>query len=662
MGLSIACGGGGSSTPSSTPVDDASNIQPTPLPHLKQVFQLTQPTGKSSRYSEEVTESAPGRFKTTSFLYGLYSGNSQYEHTTINGNAYIQTIIENEVTTIFANPGLRQWFEDNEFPFTQSLSVLLDNNRLQKTSAPLIWTEHWTKTGERNFNLAGQNLLGREVYKEWRLEDSAGNLLSASNIHYLQHQTYGNLETSWTYGSSQGAKLVLTASHTGDDLLFYRQGSLLKKTNENFNLDLSSSLINAPEEHLRELYDIGLSLTEIPANSTISPTWVQALSLYHQYYLYPQVLPTSLVGITSLENYVNLLDNSDPFTYYFPKSINEILTSQSEGSTSHMGINLELSDGSQLSSGKILTSQLKVRIKSVESLSRAYFDGLQVGDLIVSINGNVLQGINSSAIAVLLPNTEESNVSFGIERANQNLNISSASEENMSWTLGSNILYLNVRQFTDLTGKHVVSDVKKFSSSDYKKVILDLRGNGGGRLSGALELLDFLGNFDQPNSSNIMFSTQPYNDQYYFGSYNTEQLRVQGGGNVVILMDQNSASASEIVAGVLQLYGAATIMGSKSYGKGVGQSTFTLIDGSGLWVTSLGILLRGTYSYHVKGIIPNYLVTGAPTLSNDPVLESAKLFLQGQSFAHLQQSKATLHEEQGLSNWYQFWLDKSTWY
>ena len=436
----------------------------------------------------------------------------------------------------------------------------------------------------------------------------------------------------------------------------------MKKTNENFNLDLSSSLINAPEEHLRELYDIGLSLTEIPANSTLSPTWVQALSLYHQYYLYPQVLPTSLVGITSLENYVNLLDNSDPFTYYFPTSINEILTSQSEGSTSHMGINLELSDGSRLSSEKTLTSQLKVRIYSVESLSRAYFDGLQVGDLIVSINGNVLQGMNSSAVVALLPNTEESNVSFGIERANQNLTISTASEENMSWTLGSNILYLNVRQFTNLTGKHVVSDVKKFSSSDYNKIILDLRGNGGGRLSGALELLDFFGDFDQPNSSNIMFSTQPDNDQYYFGSYNAEQLRVQGAGNVVILMDQNSASASEIVAGVLQLYGAATIMGSKSYGKGVGQSTFTLIDGSGLWVTSLGILLRGTNSYHGKGIIPDYIVIGTPTLSNDPVLESAKLFLQGQSFAHLQKSKATMYEEQGLSNWYQFWLDKSTWY
>jgi hypothetical protein len=343
LGLSIACGGGGGAgvTPTSTPVDDSSNIQPKPLPHLKQVYQYTRPTGKSGRYSEEVTESTAGLFKTTSFLYGLFSGNSQYEYATIHGNAYIQTMTENNLTTILGNPGLRQWFEDDEFPFTQSLSVILNDNNHLNTTGSLVWTERWTKTGERNFNLLGQNLLGREVDREWRLEDSAGQLLSASNTHYLQHRTYGNLETSWTYGSSQGAKLVLTDSHTGDDLLFYREGSLLKKTNASFSLDLSSAFSNASDDHLRELYDIGLSLAEIPANSTLSPTWVQALSLYHQYYLYPQYLPTSLLGLTSLEDYVSVLDNSDPYTYYFPRAINEILINQSKGSVSHMGITFE---------------------------------------------------------------------------------------------------------------------------------------------------------------------------------------------------------------------------------------------------------------------------------------------------------------------------------
>ena len=134
------------------------------------------------------------------------------------------------------------------------------------------------------------------------------------------------------------------------------------------------------------------------------------------------------------------------------------------------------------------------------------------------------------------------------------------------WFLSDGALYVNVRTFTEKTGLLVMRDVDRLKAQQsFSKIILDLRSNGGGRTSGARDLLDYLGNFDDPVQGTLMYRTTPQLQEYAFGQSMSENIGVYGAGNVVILVDGNSASASEMVAGTLKLLGGATILGERSY-------------------------------------------------------------------------------------------------
>jgi carboxyl-terminal processing protease len=296
-----------------------------------------------------------------------------------------------------------------------------------------------------------------------------------------------------------------------------------------------------------------------------------------------------------------------------------------------MGLELGLVGVTSPTGQEIVSASTQVKVVDVVSLSRAYYDGLMKDDIILSIDDIDLTGKSFQEVIALLPTQEESTVRFSIQRDTQILSLQTAAEENMAWFLNDGILYLNIRAFSAQTGSRAISDVERLKAQqNFSKIILDLRGNGGGRSSGARDLLDFLGDFDSPSKSTLMYESTPQSEQHFFGDSLSQNIGVHGKENLVILLDGSSASASELVAGTLKLLGGATIIGQTSFGKGVSQSVYTLVDGTGVWVTSSELLLNGTFGYHGIGITPDHTVSTTPSLGSDPAILAAQSYLSGQ--------------------------------
>lgn len=166
--------------------------------------------------------------------------------------------------------------------------------------------------------------------------------------------------------------------------------------------------------------------------------------------------------------------------------------------------------------------------------------------------------------------------------------------------LEDGILYLRIRNFQ----KNTFSDLRKEVAGrpgGPGGIILDLRGNPGGLLSQAEDVADFF------LSSGTIMTTRAKN---YSQTHVSSARRPEYGGKVVVLIDQGSASASEIVAGALKNNRRALVVGSRSFGKGSVQKVFDFEDGSALKLTIANYLTPGDVSIQDRGVTPDVLVQG----------------------------------------------------
>ncbi|MYI73001.1 MAG: hypothetical protein F4079_01625, partial [Candidatus Dadabacteria bacterium] len=175
--------------------------------------------------------------------------------------------------------------------------------------------------------------------------------------------------------------------------------------------------------------------------------------------------------------------------------------------------------------------------------------------------------------------------------------------------LENDILYLRIRNFQ----KNTSSDLKKeVSSRSYpiNGIILDLRGNPGGLLSEAEKVADlFL-------SSGTIMTTKARD---YAKTYRATTKQPEYKGKVIVLVDQGSASASEIVAGALKNNKRALVIGKRSFGKGSVQKVFEFEDGAALKLTIAKYLTPGNISIQDSGITPDILLQGS-VITEDKVV------------------------------------------
>ncbi|NLJ59262.1 MAG: PDZ domain-containing protein [Tissierellia bacterium] len=226
--------------------------------------------------------------------------------------------------------------------------------------------------------------------------------------------------------------------------------------------------------------------------------------------------------------------------------------------------------------------------------------GIKPGDIITHVDGYDIRGVTVHQASLLIRGQEGTAVKIGIKRGQENLNfelirskvvISNVESE----ILENNIGYLKVTSFSDNTPELVKEELAKFDENNVSKILIDMRNNGGGTLKSAVELLNLF-----VTEGPVVYVKYANGKEDIFESTLKEQKY-----EIAVLINEGSASATEIFAGAVKYKNEGIIVGSKSFGKGVVQSLYPLIDGSGVKFTTAEYFSVDRIPVHKIGISPD---------------------------------------------------------
>lgn len=265
-----------------------------------------------------------------------------------------------------------------------------------------------------------------------------------------------------------------------------------------------------------------------------------------------------------------MLSNLDPHTTYLDKKSIQRVTQQMSGSFQGIGV-------------QIKSYQDTMVISRVMPESKN-FKVLIPGDKILKIDGLDISELNADQASALLKSGTEPEVSLTILR-NKSLIEVKAKKGSLpvpsvvsSFMIDDQMGYIKLIRFAEQSANEVHTALEKLNSKGMKSLVLDLRGNPGGIMTVAEQIADeFL------KEKELIVYTQDKEEKRKY-IYATSK-GIFEHGKVYVLIDEGSASASEIVAGALQEYGRATIIGRRSFGKGLVQREISLGDGTRLRLT-----------------------------------------------------------------------------
>ena len=239
----------------------------------------------------------------------------------------------------------------------------------------------------------------------------------------------------------------------------------------------------------------------------------------------------------------------------------------------------------------------------------AYRAGLHTGDRIIKIDGLATKDMQLADAVKRMRGKPGTKVVITIVRegwaepkdidlVREQIRVQSVKSVEM----GDGIEYLKLRQFQEQSPHDMDTALEKFSKDGMKALILDLRNNPGGLLTAAVEVSE---KFIDDGKLVVYTEGRVRNQNMRFSAHAKRGYVLMP---MVILINQGSASASEIVAGALQDWGRAVVVGTQSFGKGSVQTIIPLSDGSGLRLTTAKYFTPKGRSIHGKGITPDIVV------------------------------------------------------
>ncbi|KHD37728.1 peptidase S41 [Clostridium acetobutylicum] len=294
----------------------------------------------------------------------------------------------------------------------------------------------------------------------------------------------------------------------------------------------------------------------------------------------------------------------DPYTVYMDKSETKSFNSEIQGQQ-YVGLGME-----------VQAKDNKVIVSTVFDNSPAEKAGMKSGDVIVKVNGtdavstdlektvSMIKGKEGTSVTLTLYRSTKGN--FDITAKRQKVAIDTVSGEMLSNEIG----YMQVSMFDENTGNNFNKKIDELKQQGMKGLILDLRSNPGGLLSACIQVTS---NF--VTKDKVIVST--------IDKYNSKEEYKSKGGNyiglpLVVLVDGNTASASEIFSGAIRDYKLGTLIGEKTFGKGVVQAPFDLNDGTQLKITISKYYTPNGENIHHKGIKPDVEVKYPDTLKDKP--------------------------------------------
>ena len=250
--------------------------------------------------------------------------------------------------------------------------------------------------------------------------------------------------------------------------------------------------------------------------------------------------------------------------------------------------------------------------------------GILAGDIIYKVNGEEVYNLSTDEIAKKVRGETGSEVTVTVVRDGEEKSFTMKREaiNNVSAYVeyDGKTAIITVTRFDNNTGTMVQGFAKEFADKGINKVILDLRGNGGGYVSAAQDLLSLW-----LDNEKILVQKSKH-----FGNTNTNSgasKAILKDMETVVLVNGSTASASEIVAGALQDYGKATVVGETTYGKGVVQNLYDLSGATVLKVTTAEWYTPNDRSINKTGIKPDIEVERTYEDINamrDPQMDKAK--------------------------------------
>lgn len=331
---------------------------------------------------------------------------------------------------------------------------------------------------------------------------------------------------------------------------------------------------------------------------------VKVITLVKGQYLW-EVESTELVD-GAIKGLVESLD--DPYSVYLEPSTFKQLREQIQGSFAGLGLLVGMEDHSL------------VVVQSFEGTPAAKA-GLVRGDIITAIDDKNVAEMDLETAVSLMRGPVGTSVKISVYRSiedknyeytliREEINVPTVEGEMIE---GSTAGYIAISQFNEKTVSELDNTVAKLSREGMKGIILDVRNNPGGELNAAVNVASYF--------------VPPGPIVYIDYRTSKDEVRETNGNYIglplVVLVNERSASASEILAGAIKDAETGTLVGAKTFGKGLVQTAYPLGNGAGLKLTVAKYLTRNKNDIHEKGVMPDIEVKQPDNALKDYQLEKA---------------------------------------
>ncbi len=295
-----------------------------------------------------------------------------------------------------------------------------------------------------------------------------------------------------------------------------------------------------------------------------------------------------------------MLATLDPHSAFMPPEVYKEVQVETKGEFGGVGIQIGMKD-----------NRLTV-IAPIDG-TPAERAGVRAGDFIIKVNEETTKDMTLLDAVQKMRGPKGTKVTLTIQRegvaeplvfglVREVIKIESVRFKMLDGAIG----YVRLTQFQEQSSKDVANAIRKLREQKMQSLILDLRNNPGGLLNAAVEVSE---QFVGLNRLIVYIKTREGRKDDYTAHIKEPPDEYP----VIVLVNEGSASASEIVAGALQDWGRAVVIGAQTFGKGSVQTILPLGDGSGLRLTTAKYYTPKGRSIHGVGIMPDILVKGKPS-------------------------------------------------
>jgi len=310
-------------------------------------------------------------------------------------------------------------------------------------------------------------------------------------------------------------------------------------------------------------------------------------------FLYGDEIDYELLQDAIIKGYVDGL--GDPYTVYYNEAETKSLLEETEGEFGGIGV--------------VITQDVNTQIMTFVTIyenSPAKAAGIESGDILYKVNGEDVTGIDLDQVVTKIRGEKGTTVDVTVLRGEKLeeltytvtrdiIEINTVSYEMLEEKIG----YIYVSGFEKVTLHQFEDALIALDADGMEKLVIDLRDNPGGNLSTVCEMLDLL----LPEGL-IVYTEDKYGNKEEIKSDGEHQLDIP----LAVLVNGNSASASEIFAGAIQDYKAGTLVGTTTYGKGIVQNIYQMTDGTSLKITTSEYFTPNGRNIHGIGIEPDIVV------------------------------------------------------